>query len=228
MTKRVCNVSSLILNITVIIVVAFSVAHNFRTDVIREDFGWFSFVGWENLRYYTTLSNVFCALAAGVTLFFNVRNVIEDRFDFPVFVTLLKYSATAAITLTFLTVVLFLSPMIAISGKSYFTLFMGNSFFMHFLTPVLAILCFLLFERAGFLKFRHTFFAVLPPVVYSVVYFSCVLLFKCWPDFYNFTLGGTYWAIPLVIFGMYLLTYGIAVLLYFLHKKQFRKGFADK
>ncbi|MBQ6922040.1 MAG: hypothetical protein IJQ66_03020 [Clostridia bacterium] len=227
MSKRVCNVCSLIINLTIFIVSAFSVAHGFRTDIIREEVEWFSFVGLQNLRYYTTLSNVFCALTAVVTLFFNVRNVVRDEYRFPTAITLLKYSSTVSIALTFLTVALFLSPMVALSGNGYFTLFLGNSFFMHFLTPVLAITEFLLFERANFLRFKYTFFAVIPAAIYSVVYFSCVLLFKVWPDFYNFTLGGNYGAVPLVVSGMYALTYVISLLIFLLHKKTFGKGFSE-
>lgn len=207
------------INLTLFIVIAFSVANNFRTDVIHEDLGWFSFTGLENLRYFTTLSNMFCAITALITLIFNVKNALKDEFIIPEWVTLLKYAATTALAVTFVTVTVFLSPLIALNGKSYFLLFKGNSFFMHFLSPALAILNFCLFERANRIKFKHAFLAILPMALYSVVYLSCVLWFKVWPDFYNFTLNGNYALLPIVVTGMYLATFGISLLLRLFHNK---------
>lgn len=228
MTKRTCNVCSLMLNLTLFILVAYSVAHNFRTDIIREEVEWFTFVGFENLRYFTTLSNIFCAVTAVITLFFNVKNVLHDEFEFPFSVTVLKYMSATAISVTFFTVVILLSPMVAINGKSYFLLFKGNSFFMHFFCPLLAILNFLLFERTGRLKFKHTFLAMIPTAIYAAVYLLCVIAFKVWPDFYNFTFNGNFWAVPLVVLGMTALTFGLATVIYFVHKKACDKGFAEQ
>ena len=227
MNKRTLNVFSLIINLTLFIVVVYSVAHNFRTDIIREEVEWFSFTGFENFRYFTTLSNIFCALASLTALFFNVKNVITDEFRFPVFVTVLKLAAVTAIAVTFFTVTLVLSPMVADGGKSYFLLFKGNSFFLHFLVPALAIVNFCVFEKANRINFGYTLVAVTPVVVYSVIYLTCVLGFAVWPDFYNFTLGGNYWALPFMVLGMYLMAFGLAVLLRLLHNLSVRKPFNE-
>ena len=218
MNKRKLNVASLMINLTVLILTAYSVAHNFRTDVIRE-IEWFDFSGFLCLRYFTNLSNIFSAGAAAIILVFNVKNVINDEYVFPKWAITVKYVSACAVAVTFVTVTVFLTPMVALNGKSFFLLFKGNSFFVHFLNPLLAIINIILFERTPALSFKNAAIGVIPTLIYSVVYVVLVVGFKIWPDFYNFTFNGTYWALPIVIACMYGMAFGLAAAIYALRKK---------
>ena len=224
MKHRKLNVASLMINLTVFIVAAYSVAHNFRQDVIRVpesvNGGTLSdFTGIYSFRYFTNLSNAFVAIASAITLFCNVKNVIKDEYSFPRWVVALKYAAVCAVALTFFTVALFLSPLITHYGKSYFTLFRGNGFFFHFLIPFLSVLCFVAFEKSPALPFQSTFTAMLPAIAYSFLYTIMVAGVKLWPDFYSFTHNERYWALPITITAMFVLSYGVAALTFFLRKK---------
>lgn len=224
MKYRKLNVAALMINITVFILTAYSVAHNFRQDIIRVpesvNGGTLTdFTGIYSFRYFTTLSNAFAAITAAIMLVFNVKNTVKDEYVFPQWVMVLKYTATCAVALTFFTVALFLSPLIAFYGKSYFTLFKGNGFFFHFLIPVLSVLCFIALEKSHDLPFNCTFIALLPAILYSFVYTIMVTGFKYWPDFYSFTFNERYWILPITITVMFIFSYGICVLIFFLRKK---------
>ena len=228
MNYRKSNVAALIINLTVIILTAYSVAHNFRQDIIRvpetvNGGELTDFTGIYSFRYFTTLSNVFAAISAAITLVFNVKNVINDEYLFPRWVMILKHAATSAATLTFITVALFLSPLIVVYGKSYFTLFKGNSFFFHFLLPVLSVVCFTVFEKSPELPFKSTFIALLPTTFYSFLYTIMVAGLKYWPDFYSFTFNERFWALPITMTAMFALSYGICVLIFFFRKSRRQK-----
>lgn len=224
MNTRKLNVISLMLNLTVIIVAIYSVAHNFRTDVIRtpqtvNGAVLTDFTGIASFRYFTTLSNVFAAIASGITLAFNIRNVIKDGYRFPVWALVIKYVATCAVALTFTTVALFLSPMIVSYGQSYFTLFSGNGFFMHFFIPLLSVVNFIFFEKKPNLNFKYAFYALIPTVIYAAVYGVMVAGLKAWPDFYSFTPAGNGALLPLIALLMCILSFTVSAAVFFIRKK---------
>ena len=224
MNTRKLNVISLMINLAVVIITAYSVAHNFRTDVIRTPQTvngaiLTDFTGFQSFRYFTTLSNVFAAIAAGITLFFNVRNVIKDRYEFPKWALIIKYVATCAVALTFTTVALFLSPMILSYGKSYFTLFSGNGFFMHFLLPALSVVNFIFFEKKPKLRFKYAFYALIPTIIYAAVYAVMVKVLKSWPDFYSFAPAGNGALLPVIALSMCALSFFVSAFLFLIRKK---------
>ena len=70
----------------------------------HKDGEWKAANGLYALRYFTILSNLLCALAALLV----ALNVSEQGLPFGIW--LLKYVATAAVTVTFVTVMVFLGP----------------------------------------------------------------------------------------------------------------------
>ena len=133
-------------------------------------------------RYFTTLSNVLCALASLVTAIFALRGAL------PLWVVLFKYAGTAAVSVTLLTVFLFLGP---VSGE-WKKLLSGADFFFHLLCPLLAIVSFCFFEKTRF-AFGWTALAVAPVVLYGAWYLYRVIYArpeKQWEDFYGFNRGG--------------------------------------
>ena len=225
--KRLKNTFSMLLNLSIVILSIMSLTYAFRSDIVVED-AFFNFKGFTSFRFFTNLSNLYVAVASLVMLKSNIKNAIYDTYEFPVLVSVLKFSATVAVSVTFVIVVIFLSPLVALGGRSYFTLFANNSFILHFLTPVLAIVSHMFFEEHKSFRFSFTLLGVVPTFMYSIVYLVMVVFIGesngGWPDFYYFTFGGKLWAIPITMSLMYLLTFGLSVLLWFIQKKVQQKS----
>lgn len=154
----------------------------------------------KNLRYFTVLSNLFCALAALLLL------LCELGGHMPLWALMLKYAALCAVTVTFLTVLLFLWP----SLKTYKGLWDGPELIMHLLTPALAALSYLGFEKRS-LPFYAVFLGVLPVVLYGAVYLNRVVVAHRWNDLYGFNRRGQ-WKMSMAV--MFLLGLVVALVLW--------------
>ena len=87
-------------------------------------------------RFFTVQSNVLCAAACLLTAAFAMTGEV------PEWVWLLKYAGTAAVTVTMLTVFLFLAPSV---GKDWVKVLLTGTpsdLFMHLLTPAAALVSF--------------------------------------------------------------------------------------
>mgnify|MGYP003571385222 CR=1 FL=1 len=217
-TKRFLSTLSLIINLLIVFLTFDAVSYYFRADIVREATDEV-ISAWICMRYFTTLSNIFVAIAAAVLVIIYIKNAASDSYDIPKWAITLKYVATVSVSVTFLTVVLFLSPITALGGKGYFSLFENNAFVLHFLTPVLAIISFIFFDGSDEIPFKSTFLTVIPTIIYSFVYIPMVAIAKVWPDFYWFTFGGHYYVAPIVAVVMYAFTYGIGVIEWHLRRK---------
>ena len=134
----------------------------------------------ESFRYFTVLSNVFCAFTALILLLSELFGAM------PAWAVALKYMGTVAVTVTFLTVCLFLLP----ATRSIQGLFSnGTEIVMHLVTPLLAIFSFLCFEGHDLSAWAIPL-AVLPILLYGWLYLQRVVLQRAWPDFYGFDRGG--------------------------------------
>ena len=134
----------------------------------------------ESFRYFTVLSNLFCALTALILL------VAELFGAMPAWAVVLKYVGTAAVAVTLCTVFLYLLPatrsLEGLLGSMPETI-------MHLITPVLAILSFLGFEK-GTMSAWAIPLAVLPVLLYGWLYLNRVVIAGTWRDFYGFNKGG--------------------------------------
>ena len=158
-------------------------------------FGWgggtlLSARGLRSLRYFTVLSNIFEAI---VSLIFVVQlmKAMGRKCALPRWVRGLKLAGTTGITLTFLTVMLFLGPLFGYAG-----MFAGANLHLHLTVPVLAILEFVLLERTETrVRFPATFTAVIPMLLYGVYYLGNILINGVGEgyetnDWYGFTVFG--------------------------------------
>ena len=155
-------------------------------------------------RFFTVLSNMFCAVAALAMMFFSITGEV------PTVVRILKYSGTCAVTVTFLTVMLFLLP----TMKDPKRLLIGHNLFLHVLCPILAIISWLAFEKTGDLSFYIVIFGTLPVILYTGLYIYKVLLAppgKRWEDFYGFNRNGKW---PISAVAMICSAFIISVLLW--------------
>ena len=157
----------------------------------------------ENFRYFTVLSNLFCALTALILL------VCELCGAMPPWAAALKYMGTVAVTVTLVTVFVYLLP---VTRSLRGLLDAWPELVMHLITPVLAIFSFLGFEQEGLSAWIIPL-GLVPVLLYGLLYFNRVVVARAWEDMYGFNKGGK-WKLSFAL--MTAGTVIIAVLLWWL------------
>ena len=179
--KRLRAVLSLVINVLLVIFTIHSVLEGFRMV---------------SLRYFTIESNIYCALSSLCVAPFALYSVCTGKDRMPKFVSIFKFSGTCAVTITMLTVFLFLGP-----NGNWRELLSGGQLYMHVINPCLALVSLLLLDGGRKIPKSAIAFGVLPVMVYGVVYAVCVLLCVIWPDFYGFNRGG-YWYVSAIVMAL--------------------------
>ena len=165
------------------------------------------------LKYFTVQSNIFIGIAAAISLFY-----LLFKNKYPTWLVILKLVATTCLTLTFLTVVGYLAPLMG-----FFAVFLGANLYMHLFIPVTAILVFIFVEPKEELRFKWNFFSIIPSLTYGIIYIIFLIAFNDfgnvegwdWYAFGSYGLGIGF----LMLVGLNLVAFGSSCLLYFLHKK---------
>lgn len=175
------NIPDVILNLLVFLITAgllvwlYLKVHKTMPEKFRQAF-----------RYFTCLSNILCAAACLLTAVFAAAGEI------PGWVWLLKFVGTAAVTLTMLTVFLFMAPSIGKGWAKELLTGQPSDFFMHLVNPILALVSFCVFEKRG-MSFLQALPGVIPIILYGILYAYKVLHApegKRWNDFYGLARGG--------------------------------------
>ena len=161
----------------------------------------------EAMRFYTCQSNLLCSVAALLYALASLAGPAPD------WAWIVKYIGTAAVTVTMLTVFLFLAPSIGKDWVKY--LLTGSDIFMHLLTPLLALFTFCVFERQG-MTFCESLWGLLPVLLYGPLYLYKILFAppeKRWDDFYGFNKQGK-WpvAFAAMVAGTFAICMGIRAL----------------
>ena len=126
--------------------------------------------------YYTNDSNFLCLISAFLYVLFLL--IKKDK-DLPFFVLVLRYMATAALSLTFLTVVFYLAIYDALGSNNFINtyfnslvLYLSKDSFLyyHLLCPIISFVSFTMFEGDRRLNKKKTiYFSLLPTFVYACV-----------------------------------------------------------
>ena len=140
-------------------------------------------------RYFTVDSNSLCAVSCVFPFF----RALRGKSGGSKAAMLFRYAGTAAVTVTLMTVLLFLGPV-----YGYPAMFDGWNLWLHLILPVLSIVSFVLLERDGtYPEKKHLIYSLLPVIVYGTVYFVMVVLIGKekggWPDIYGFNAGGKWY-----------------------------------
>lgn len=146
-------------------------------------------------RYFTVDSNILCAVSCAFSIALLVHS-LQGRGTTGTFrkaVMLFRYAGTAAVSVTMMTVLLFLGLL-----YGYPAMFAGWNLWLHLLGPLLAIISFIWLETEGaFPERKHLIWSVLPVIVYGIVYLVMTVLIGRdrggWPDFYGFNIGGRWY-----------------------------------
>lgn len=185
--------------------------------------------GIEEIRMFTVESNIMCGIVAGIMVVFEVLIVLKKKEKLPKWLLTLKMVINTSVLLTFLVVALFLGFVAIAEGYSYFILFRGTNIFFHFLTPVIAVVSFVLFEKTDEIKFKYTFFNLIHMGLYTIFYVLNVKLELTFNeaigryDWYYFFASGNDFISALIILAGIGFTYGIGFLMWFFNKKLFIK-----
>lgn len=121
--------------------------------------------GWHSIKYFTVQSNLlygaYAAVFAVIGLIYGSTDAVPDVFY------ILKYIFTVGVTLTMLTVLLYLAPVVV---KSYPPLFKGANLYFHLLVPLLGVISFCFFEKGAEISIPQTFLGLIPFALYGVYY----------------------------------------------------------
>ena len=170
----------------------------------RSEGRWSLKAGVKHLRFFTTLSNLFSALAA-LCVLLTLRET-----GLPYWSWILKYMASASVTVTFLTVMVFLGPTIGYKSQLE-----GMGIFVHLIGPLLALSSFCFLESFFSLSFGTSLLAILPVLLYGMLYLRKVVIRKEWDDFYGFNKGGK-WKISFT--GMVIGGFFVCILFWALYR----------
>ena len=167
--------------------------------------------------FFTNISNLTTGLISLAVSIFLIISLVKNKVIYPLALTIFKVIGLTMTTLTFIAVLTVLAPLTS------FTYMYGNErFITHLLTPLLALVSFLFFENKSLFKWSHTFFGMIPFVIYSIVYAICVIILKVWPDIYQVNKQGI-WYVYLI--GAAIMAFGCTQGIYFLKKLVNKKVF---
>ena len=188
------QIIDIVLNLTVVADMIYFTIMSFKKDG-----EWSLKNGKRPLKFFTFLSDVLLAAASLLIIIF------PQSFGAGV----IKYTATAGVSVTMITVLVFLGP--ALGYKKVLT---GRELWMHLINPLIALITYLFTEDIGF-PFWYSLFGMLPVVLYAIMYYYKVMAAKDdkkWDDFYGFNKGGKWYLAAVIMFAG---TFAICMALYF-------------
>ena len=139
-------------------------------------------IGFGNpaLEYYTQLSNYFALISATIYTVYLYKNIKEKTKEknnnkeiknttIPKWVSILKYSSTLSLLVTFLVVVFILTPMFGLKSFSWM-LFQGTNFYFHTVCPILTFISFIFFEKHNIKGLRDNIRAMYFTMIYATLF----------------------------------------------------------
>ena len=209
-TRKKC-IAAMISSFVVAVCVCIGVTMNLTTlyDVN------FDHMGLRTFCMFTVNSNILCGIAMLMALPYTIDGLITKQFYLPDWMVDLLFAGTTSVALTFLVSLCILAPV-----KGFVLIFTGSRFFLHGLCPILAMITFCFFITSHVITLRESIFAMLPVMLYAMVYYFMVEILGPknggWDDFYGFLTRIPQW-ISLLSFMP--LTFAIASVLRWLHNR---------
>jgi len=166
-------------------------------------------MGLYSLKFFTVLSNLFLGIASLIYVVCLLRQ-LRAGCTVPLWAHRLKFMATVAVAVTFMTVMLFLGPLFGFAS-----MFAGANLWFHLVLPVLAIVEFAFLDIERPLAFKDTLLGVVPTLLYGIFYCGNILINgvgqgRTSNDWYGFAMWGVQF-MPVVLAVMLLATWLFAV-----------------
>ena len=177
--------------------------------------------GFTVFKYFTFQSNIFMGAVAFIYGYYQWL-ILRKKIDkIPHVLGVFNHIAVTAVGLTFIIVILVLGP-----GYGYDKMYNNANLFFHALVPVLAIINYLFFEKEAKIRFIETLYAMVPCILYGIVYFIVVVSQNAYGnlaiDFYNFGKDGPFIG-ALYFLAIIAISYSIGLFLYFINQLVFKK-----
>ena len=173
---------NLILSIFIVICVFMAVVHNLLAmpdELVQER-------GIKTFRMFTVLSNMLVATSFAMTIPFAVDGIRQKNYHLPRWIVNLTFISVSCVTLTFLISVSILSP----NAGYKVIMASGTNLFLHTLVPVSSILAIIFVNSYHTIKFRATFYTLIPIFLYATVYVVSAIFIGeengGWRDHYHF------------------------------------------
>ena len=178
--------------------------------------------GFTVFKYFTFQSNIFMGAIAFIYAYYQLL-ILKNKVDkIPHLLQVMNLVAVAAVSLTFVVVILVLSPV-----YGFPLMFNNANLFFHGIVPVLAMLNYMFLEKECRVSFKETFFTAIPCAIYGIVYFIAVASLNGYGniniDFYMFGAQGPYMGI-LYYFVVVSVALALGMMLYFVNKLVFKKA----
>lgn len=171
-------------------------------------------------RFFTVDSNAFMGIASFAFMIEEIKLLKGINKSINKKMYILKLMATTAVTITFLTVFLYLGP---ISKDGIPSMIQNSNLFFHLIIPVLSIITFVFFEKTNTISFKNTLFGIIPTLIYELYYLINILIHiengKVSPlyDWYWFLQNGVWTAIIVAPF-MLIVSYLVSIVLWKINK----------
>ena len=206
---RMATTARIALAFNVVIAIAEPIA--WLTMVFSRGTAALTAMGLYTLKFFTVLSNLLLGVASLIFALYLVRYLRSGQIV-PKWAHLLKFAGTVAVTVTLMTVLLFLGP-----TMGYPAMFAGVNLWLHLVFPVLGIVEFVFFDTQRGLTFAESLYGVVPVLVYGIFYYGNILIngLGTWPntnDWYGFALfGEQYMLVVLVVMLLATWLFALAV-----------------
>ena len=113
---------------------------------------------------FTGLSNIFIGC---ICLACGIYRIVKKEKILPKLLFVIKIIALADISITFITTAAYLAPSL---GASWWRLYINNNIFNHFLTPLVAIVTFIILEDYVEINKNYCYLAIVPILLYGCLY----------------------------------------------------------
>ena len=172
-------------------------------------------------KYFTFQSNIFMGVVAFIYALCQLFILLNKRDKLPHVLLVFNHVGVTAVSLTFLIVIFFLAP-----GYGFHLMYNNANLFFHGIVPVVAMINFMFLEKECAIKFKETFFSIIPSLLYGIIYFIVVVSLNAYGDinidFYMFGANG-----PVVgafnFLAVMSIAYGFGLVLFFINRLVFKK-----
>ena len=198
-TRRECLLA-MFSALAVVVCVCIGVTMNLTT-VADENF---DHMGLRTFCMFTVNSNILAAAAMAMVIPYTMDGLRTHNYHLPRWIVDVVYAGVTSVALTFLVSLFILAPV-----KGFVLIFTGSRFFLHGVCPIVAVLAFCLFMSQKHLNFWDSLIALVPVLIYAVIYFIMVVVIGeengGWNDFYGFATRVPWWIPAIAIMPVTLL-----------------------
>ena len=215
-THSINSYLNLLFSVLIVICIFVAIVINLLkapTELVQE-------VGLKTFRMYTVLSNMFVGITISMTIPFAVDGIRYKNYHLPRWIVNLIFISTTCITLTFII------SLTLLSAYAGFVEMMasGTNLFLHSIVPIISITGFLFVNTYHNVKFKTTFYAMIPIAIYAIVYLISAIFIGQenggWRDHYHFNEFIPWYFVFVLIFA---LAFGIANLIRAIHNRMHKR-----